>query len=474
VTSYDRVRLNVKSLGPSVAPTSTTAADNDGAGSSGASPPTSAFDEIELEFLRLIAKNSKFSITPQQIPLAHAKDINAESSLSIATISTSLLYRTPQSLASAPPPPGKKRIPNHFKAISRSHDQYRMFTLENHLSVDEMREFLFRAVLDTGRALKEFEEKDIPAPRTEDARRIIVINEFGFPFPLEEKEREQFLRDVEHAMVHDVTMADFWESCYLVFGSYHCHSEMKNSAVISLPYRPPLAGPYPDEATEERVNSFRPHEIGGDDPSQTRFNFIQDKIVPAERIGERLRARDSVHWNYYDTEMGRIGVLICFDAIDPRMLLRLALVRLRDTNTTKTEFSAIIVPCFSRDDHVLESCRLLSSVMDTLVIYANVHYADKGATSFEVPNPASPRKTSQAYFYRGEEITKDSRSPEIVSRDIEPAVVGDKVKNLWYTRHFLNLDRATLHNMHLTKNAFSPLFLDIFDPKVRTNLTIVK
>jgi hypothetical protein len=462
-SDYERVVSNMGRMRPGV-PASPANSD---------APPPAGLAEVELEFLRLIAKNSKFSITPQQIPLVNSSDIDPLSPLSIATISTSLLYRTPQSLATAPMPPGKNQVPNHFKAIVRSDNHYRMFTLENHISIDDMRAFLFQAVMDTGRALREFEQEELPETRSDNCRRIIVVNEFGFPFPLEGNERQQFLKDVEHAMAHDVTMADFWETCYLVFGSYHCHNEMKNSAVISLPYVPNLEGPFHDPALQERVEAFRANVIGEAD-SVARFNFIQDKIVPAERIGERLMARDTVDWKYYDTEMGRIGVLICFDALDPRMLLRLALVRLRDTNTAVTDFSALIVPCFSRDDHVLESCRLLSNIMDTLVVYVNVHYAEKGARSFEVPNPANPRPTSQAYFYRGEEIMEGVKTPEIITRDSEPAVVGNAKKNLWYTRRFCHLDRAALHEQQLTKKAFSPTFMEIFDPQVRTQLKAVK
>lgn len=452
--NYDRVLSNMNRLRP---------------GSGAANEDESVAREecltpVERDFLRLIANNSTFSITPQRIPLLiDEQPMRPYSPLSIATISTSFLYQ--------PLPPGMPEsalpVPNHFKPISRSSDQYRLFTLENHLSVKDMKDFLVKAVLDTGKALRAFENADLKDHSTEGCARLIVINEFGFPFPLEPQERRQLLEELEQEMVQDLDMLPFWETCYLVFGTYHCHNEMKNSAVISLPYVPPVEDPRFDRAIGAKAaRAFRKNVIGDlHREGGGRCSFTQDKIVAAEKIGEKLVPRATVDWTYYDTDMGRIGVLICFDALDPRMLLRLALLRLRDTNTAVTEFSAVIVPCFSLNDHVAESCRLLSNIMDTLVVYVNVQYADKGATEFEIPSVAEPRTTSQAFYYRGKLIREELGDPDIITRDSEEAIGHDTAKNLWYARRFCHLGRWSLHERHLAKSPFSSLFLQIFDPQ---------
>ena len=457
--NYSRVVSNINRLRPG-RKAANEDSNTDGTGSS--------LSQVERDFLRLVANNSSYGITPRSLPLLKEEQAaRPYSPLSIATISTSFLFRRPL-------PPGKSdatdsdALLDHFKPISRSSDRYRLFSLENHLSVRDTKEFLIEAVLATGRALQEFEAASLGEPASGDCARLIVVNEFGFPFPLEPQERRQFLEELEARMLEgDEEQLAFWRSCYLVFGTYHCHNEMKNSSVISLPYVPQIDDIHFDGAVGPKAaGEFRRNVIG--DPGgvgRTRFNFTQDKLVAAEKIGERLVPRNTVDWTYYDTDMGRVGVLICFDALDPRILLRLALLRLRDTNTDVTEFSAIIVPCFSPNDHVAESCRLLSNIMNTLIVYVNVQYADKGSTEYEVPSFEEPRGTSQAFYYRGHLITEQRGGDDLITRDKGEPFIHDAEKNLWYNRRFCHLKRWSLHEKNLTKGPFSPLFLQIFDPQ---------
>jgi hypothetical protein len=155
------------------------------------------------------------------------------------------------------------------------------------------------------------------------------------------------------------------------------------------------------------------------------------------------------------------------------MLLRLANFQLNDSNSDTGGFSAIIVPSFSPNDKVRESCRLISSILNTLVVYVNVQYAQKGKNTLEPPVASSPRPTGHGYFYRGKDVDGPDPVKHIFSDGMEPSVTFHPAKNLWYSTRFCYVDRDALAKMASGPNGFSKSFVDIFaaNAKVREPAT---
>jgi hypothetical protein len=310
-------------------------------------------------------------------------------------------------------------------------------TLNDHLSVSDIAGFLKRAVIETGIALDSYEVSlGLSYKHRSLCKRLILVNEFGFPFPMEAHEREDFLTQLRREM-NENDMENFWANCYLAFGSYHDHSEMRNSAVVSLPYCNIAA----QGAAEDKLKSwFDTRTIKN---SGERFEFVHDKIAPAEKLGERLVPRNLIDWNYYHTDIGLIAVLICFDALDPRMLMRLATFQANVGNGDRDRISAIVVPCFSPNTHVRECCRLISKIMNTLVIYANVQYVDDNV----IPTVDKPRADAHGHFFRGEEIEIGCNITGVMNVSNDETVKGpgeDPGKGLWYSRRFCHIDRQKL------------------------------
>lgn len=413
--------------------------------------PNEAFHDGELRFIQSIVRNSQHSIKPRKVTLHDGKKQPTPNlPLSIATISTSLSF-DPDNRPNAPV--------QHFKAVQRKAERYTIFGIDDRISLSEIKEFLTQAIFETGEEMREFESVNGDTIEGDRIHRLIIINEFGFPFPLEPHERVAFLDELEDRMVN-VEDPAFWNSCYIVFGSYHCHDQMTNNAVVSLPY-------WPNEVKKERRDASIEsslHLIADDyqQEDRKRFAFTQEKFAPAEKVGEKLRPKDKIEWVYYDTDMGRIALLICFDALDPRMLIRLTLMQLRDTDEETNRFAAIIVPSFSANDVVRESCRSLSGVMKTLIVYVNFQYSQTQGRDVEFVSPDTHRPKSHGYFYCGKELKNKDVEHTVTAPPIAKAVNEDK--NLWYSVANCIVNRGPLNAEYEPSKARSDLFKDLFDP----------
>jgi hypothetical protein len=425
----------------------------------------SSLSSTELGFIQQIIKNTRFSIKPRSVPLRDKiKDPNLDSHLSIATISTSLAFL---------PKDAPQGAEFHFKPIRRDGDRYSLFTLDNNYSIEQMKEFFSSAILKAGDALDSFERESISEIDRKNAQRMIVVNEFGFPFPMENHEIEQYLHDIEYKMYNESPLLDFWERTYLVFGTYHCHRNIKNSAVISLPYIPKEEKVEPiDSDGSTYINALEGKIINS---GGNRFNFTHDKFAPAEKIEEILIPKDKIEWLYYETNLGKVGVLVCFDAIDSRMLLRLARLQFSDKDSEAQHFSLIIVPTFSPNEEVAECCELLSGILDTTVIYVNVQYPSDdskmvGAEKFTMRNKQTASKFGHGYFYKGQRVSGDKFLPigwKIQAENLIDGVEGGR--NLWYSISCLIADRGAekrdVENLTKPSDTFDLIFSKIFESR---------
>jgi hypothetical protein len=425
----------------------------------------SSLSPTELGFIQQIIKNTRFSIKPRSVPLRDKiKEPNLDSYLSIATISTSLAFL---------PKDAPQGAEFHFKPIRRDGDKYSLFTLDNNYSIEQMKEFFTNAILKAGDALDLFEGESMTQTERQNAQRIIVVNEFGFPFPMEREEIEQYLHDLEYKMYNESKLIDFWERTYLVFGTYHCHRNIKNSAVISLPYLPKEEKVEPIDNKQSTYKEVLANKIINS--KGNRFNFTHDKFAPAEKIEEILTPKDKIEWLYYETNIGKVGVLVCFDAIDSRMLLRLARLQFSDKDSEAQHFSLIIVPTFSPNEEVAECCELLSGILDTTVVYVNAQYPSDdnemvGAEKFTMRNKHNASKSGHGYFYKGQRVSDDKFTPigwKLQSENLIDGVEGGR--NLWYSISCLIADRGAekrdVTNLTRPSSAFDLIFSKIFESR---------
>lgn len=412
------------------------------------------FTENEISFLRSVVANSGFSVTPRKVMLPKGyEDSSISGPVSFATISTSLAYHPDQNSV------------EHFKAC-RVGGRAQLFTNGDDLPTKDFKAFLKAALRDARQELENTESKLNLDDSQGDISRIIMLNEFGFPFPMDPNLRLAFMSEVEEFLM-TIKPTTFWRQCYFILGSFHCLDTYTNNAVISLPYTP-SSGRLSREVVQDNVSRIR--NVGITTPSLEslkgeRFSFVQEKFVPAEKIGEKLSPKDTVNWNYYETHVGIIGVLVCFDALDSRMLLKLTNMLIGHTDTD-SRISMIFVPTFSHNSHVRESCKYLSAATNTLIVYVNNQYHTTSSETREAVKPSSPRYSSHGFFYQGQEIRYSKVPPELKEFFFaeEPATsVFDSDKNLWYSIATFAFDRNRLNDSGPIIEKRSDAFLDLFD-----------
>lgn len=351
--------------------------------------------------LSTLMNDTRFAIAPMLVDMKGNTASEPNSPLLVSTISMSLAF---SQFADA-----KDRFV-HFKPVERQHDGYRMFTLANHISINDLKELLLSLLEKVRVQMSDFERKlELPEAEASSMRRMIVCNELSFPFPLEKAEVHDFLLDIEKTLYTESVGRRFWSETSLVLGSFHSHSTMKNSAVVSLPRKPTTKPDLPKGVISKE--DF-PNEIRGKDGRDEceRYNFLHDKFAAAEKIGEKLAPRDEINWYFYDTPMGVMAILICYDSLDPRMIMRLLKYDYNEQKTDKRKaFDLIVIPTFSNNPKVRHAAQSLSQALDTTVVYVNCQYPDEPRKENQIEsvtprNVNWVRKDSHAVFDRGVQV----------------------------------------------------------------------
>jgi len=93
--------------------------------------------------------------------------------------------------------------------------------------------------------------------------------------------------------------------------------------------------------------------------------IVHHKLVSAEKAGERITTPKDVQIQYYETNIGRIAVLICIDAYSPSVIFSLINNR---NNGSEHKVEYIIVPSYNYSPKLFYSCQVLSLLCKCIVL----------------------------------------------------------------------------------------------------------
>jgi predicted amidohydrolase len=132
--------------------------------------------------------------------------------------------------------------------------------------------------------------------------------------------------------------------CIILCGSHHDVNELTNKAILFVPGL--------DEHIEHR------------------------KLTSADAAGETVRAGGNFRYAIYETELGRLGILICKDAYDLNVFCRYALTG--SARSTERVPDLILVPAYSRAS-LADACRELSYFARTTIAYVDANSSPRSA-----------------------------------------------------------------------------------------------
>jgi len=359
---------------------------------------------LERRFLSSIFENSNHCMRPEEKKQnGHQWSYRPETTY-FSSISLSLRYLN-----------GVKDE-SHYELVE--HGQYGYLTYSSKIKIEQFEALVFQSV---NKALDEVDNQDDSGG----ASRLIAINEFGFPCFRQRGERNAFLKKLKEIANG--------RNAFILSGSAHCTTRLQNIAALSQP------------RNEETIE--------------------HQKFSSAINLGERLKPRTDLFWNYYATTLGRIGVLICFDVIDPSVLLR-QIYFSRDV-PKDNRIDLYIIPTFSPNDRVRDQAEMLSYFTKSIVLYVNCQYIDP-QTPNTCPESTSVRTQSHGLFVAGEDVTdninlQESSFSQSISI-LQPSVCKPEVGNgdIWasiITHRVKQIDIIT--ELHERQNDFSPIINEI-------------
>lgn len=364
---------------------------------------TGKHSRLERRFLAGIFENSHHSIRPRGNNYGHRSG-SAYRPENLYVSSLSLALRFVREHADI----------SHYEFVDNS--PYRHLTYSDNTSIKLFEQLVVEGI---ETSIKELERARGPHPH------LIVINEFGFPFYRQNGPREIFLEKILEISKN--------KNAYIICGTSHCFKSKQNVAIFS-----------------------HPTSDGG--------VIEHPKFSPAINLGEQLSPRMDLSWNYYSMEIGRVGILVCFDAIDPTILLR-QIYYARDVQRGN-RINIFVIPTFSANDFVRDQAEMLSYFTKSIVIYTNHQYADPQDLE-EMPTQKAPRASSHGIFIGGEDVTdgQDVTSPykelcEILLPNIY-SIKGDYDGHWGSIRNYKLCYRDIISLLGDKENDFSPLFSEI-------------
>lgn len=367
---------------------------------------TSDFSHLERRFLAGILENSNHCIRPTSTKSTGHEAVYRPSKLSVATISLSLRFDDGDPATS------------HYEFVDNT--PYKHLTYSDRLSIDDFEGLVLGSIEHAFQGWRDDDGHD------DGSSKLIVLNEFGFPFFRQDKKRDSFANHVSDLATKN--------NAHVLCGTSHCFRRKQNIAFLAQPRsQEPLEHP---------------------------------KYSPALSLGENLAPRSDLNWRYYKTELGQMAVLVCFDAIDPNVILR-QIYFYRDV-PADNRINIYLIPSFSPNDVVRDQAEMLSYFTNSIVVYVNYQYP----YFHEFPDSPSIDdiwQRSHGVFVCGEDITgaaaiSKSRFAEFVN-DFNESVFSTSSSDttLWSSVTSWQLSYSKLlRQQRSLPSRFSPLMEEIF------------
>jgi hypothetical protein len=362
------------------------------------------YARLEQRFLSGMFENSNQCMRPKEKKMVGREWIYRPQTAYISSISLSLRYLH-----------GSEEN-SHYEFLDN--DPYRLLTYSDKITISQFEELVLESI---DASLNQMDE----AGGAGQSSRLIAINEFGFPFFRQDDRRDVFMEKLRHVSNK--------RDAFILSGSSHCIRRKQNIAILGCP---------------------RDEEI-----------IEHTKFSPAINLGEKLHPKDDLYWTYYATALGRVGVLICFDAIDPSVLQR-QIYFSRDV-PADNRINLYIIPTFSPNDRVRDQAEVLSYFTKSIVLYTNCQYIDAQSPESH-PTKTGPRMQSHGLFIAGEDVTNQAglsasifgNAVSKLPQSTHVATSGDET--MWSSIVTHNLDyKDILHNLLDMHDDFSPLMQEI-------------
>ncbi|MEK6303692.1 MAG: hypothetical protein AABO41_23555 [Acidobacteriota bacterium] len=169
--------------------------------------------------------------------------------------------------------------------------------------------------------------------------KLVCFNELAYPTPVDRAQDKKFQEQIKEI----VAAAEL----FLIAGSYHHPTNFYNISPIFSPV--PLRG---EAGRGPRVYSHA-------------------KLTSAVRVEEMIRIPSDRNLRYYETQFGSFTILICLDAYDPALVLRL--MRMNYQFNEENKVDVVFVPSFNVEKGLSQAkaCRDLSYATGSLVAYVN-------------------------------------------------------------------------------------------------------
>ena len=182
--------------------------------------------------------------------------------------------------------------------------------------------------------------------------RLICFNEMAFPRGASQASNRRLLEQIQRVVDN--------HSLFVAAGTYHHPSTDHNVCPIFVP-----------------GGCVDPHA----------------KLTSAARLKEHVRTPSGRIMRYYRTGFGKVGLLICLDAFEPTLFLKM--MRQSSLFRSQDEIDLVLVPSFSpyNAKSILESCQDLSYVTGATVVFVN----------------CSERPPAHALFLGGRKLARTSR-----------------------------------------------------------------
>lgn len=412
--------------------------------SKGRTKKRNALRTVEREFFQELYGDIDRAINPKPLQLRQDNTgVSYQRDIYICTVSTSLFYNRD---ADPEAPSAKTPLHHdvaHFKSYSRS-DSSVLLTVGERFRLDDFRKFHVELIHKATEHIFSIADEDFKKNKRYHSYKpgfIVVTPEFSFPFPMGPKAQHDHLLELNRLTTSK--NKDYWQSTYLLSGTFHDHESERNLAVMDWPFLPE------DEGAREIADQYRPRgltELTQDERKIERYQVFHPKRMAAEGLGEKLRPLDGIDWHYYDSPIGTIGILICFDAYDARMLL--GLMRWKRDRAGNKRLSFLIVPTYSHNDEIRSKCQLISKWLNCGVIYVNAQYPDPAIYEGSV---VKPYDDAHGFFVSGKDLSKHagelSKFVEVYERHNDVVIEGE---SLWFNAALWRVDFDAM-TQHLVK-----------------------